>query len=375
MLKVLYTETGDTGLGGSYHSLKNLVELISDQVECHILYSNEPRVYPEGENIYIYRGFDPITSKTFFRGFLNKIYYKLISIFPSRKSFVDKALRSNFLNMIDKIVSENKIDIIHVNNQPFRDDFILSDNQKRSIGLVSHIRTENINGLAISHKPGLDIRYICVSQSVERLWSNLLCFKHSIVLNNFLADDIRKNSKKIKYSYCYLGRLVEGKGIFELLEAHLDVLKFFSDAKLYLIGDGPLIDEIKIKIARLEIPAHSISVVGFVENPQDYLSEIEIIILPSKKEGFGRVLIEGMAQGCVAIGTRTGGIKDIIFDEENGVFLETVSSLEIRERLVSLFKNPDLITRYRNRSYELIKERFSSKQYKKKLISLYREVI
>lgn len=152
MLKILFTETGDTGFGGSYHSLKNLVELISEEVECHVLYSNDPRVYPEGKNIYIYRAYDPITTRTIFRGFLNKVYYKLIRLFSRQKKMIDSIFRRSFLCEINKIVKDKKIDIIHTNNQPFRDDFILYDNQNHSVGLVSHIRTENIKDILFAKR-------------------------------------------------------------------------------------------------------------------------------------------------------------------------------------------------------------------------------
>ena len=115
-------------------------------------------------------------------------------------------------------------------------------------------------------------------------------------------------------------------------------------------------------------------IISIKEKPKKYLSEIEAIVLPSEKEGFGRVLIEGMAQGCVAIGTRTGGIKDIIVDGENGFFLEEVSSDEIKKKVLTLFGDSDLLNKYRENSYEYIRERFSPEQYKAKIISIYREI-
>ena len=81
-----------------------------------------------------------------------------------------------------------------------------------------------------------------------------------------------------------------------------------------------------------------------------------------------------MAQGCVAIGTRTGGIKDIIVDGENGFFLEEVSSDEIKKKVLTLFGDSDLLNKYRENSYEYIRERFSPEQYKAKIISIYREI-
>ena len=124
----------------------------------------------------------------------------------------------------------------------------------------------------------------------------------------------------------------------------------------------------------MEVPLESIELVGFIKDPQSYLRRIEVLVLPSKKEGFGRVLIEGMAQGCVAIGTRTGGIQDIIIDEENGLFLESVTPYEIEEKLIKLFLNKDLLAKYRKNAYGLLEEKFSSSKYKRKILSLYMEI-
>jgi glycosyltransferase involved in cell wall biosynthesis len=93
-----------------------------------------------------------------------------------------------------------------------------------------------------------------------------------------------------------VARLVHQKNLFMLPELINSARFTFPNIKLLFIGEGPLERKLKSKFEELGI-SHHVDFVGKVSNPLDYIKELDILILPSFYEGFGLVLLEGMAVG------------------------------------------------------------------------------
>src|SRR5947209_8016752 len=60
---------------------------------------------------------------------------------------------------------------------------------------------------------------------------------------------------------------------------------------------------------------------GSVQRPQDALSKVRLLILPSAAEGFGLVLIEAMAAGIPVVATDVAGIRDVVKNEVTGLLV------------------------------------------------------
>lgn len=122
------------------------------------------------------------------------------------------------------------------------------------------------------------------------------------------------------------GRFVEWKGFDILLSAYAKYLDSEPGARattrLLLAGDGEERDELLKRIRTLGI-AENVIMPGFVSDLRPYFQASDIFILPSKTpEPFGIVLLEAMASGAACIGTRGGGVLDMIIDGENGWLAE-----------------------------------------------------
>lgn len=140
----------------------------------------------------------------------------------------------------------------------------------------------------------------------------------------------------------FVGRLEKIKGVEYLIEA----MKYI-DARLLIVGDGNLRDELENKAKE---QGEKIRFLGAVEHsrlPRIYAAA-DVFVAPSITldnggvEGFGLVLIEAMAAGTPVVGTRSGGIKDIISDGENGYLVEEKNSAEIARKVNKLLNNPAL---------------------------------
>lgn len=87
------------------------------------------------------------------------------------------------------------------------------------------------------------------------------------------------------------------------------------------------------------------------------------LVLPSREEAMGRVLLEAMSSAKPVIGARVGGIKEVISDGYNGFLFERENIEDLASRLDILLANPQLAKRMGERGKELIKEKFSSEKY------------
>jgi glycosyltransferase involved in cell wall biosynthesis len=152
-----------------------------------------------------------------------------------------------------------------------------------------------------------------------------------------LAVDLKTNPKQEGWRLCFVGALNEHKGvsiILEALEKSPDELK--SKLKeIIFIGDGKGKESYQKKAESLDVACFFL---GFLdkENVFQQLSQSHALILPSKSEGFPKVIGEAMATGCVPISTDVSCIKDYIVNTENGFVMQERTSHALQISLTQL---------------------------------------
>ncbi len=119
----------------------------------------------------------------------------------------------------------------------------------------------------------------------------------------------------------FVGRFSKDKGIVALLEALAILLGSLPSARLALIGFGPEEESIRRAAARFGV-AGAVSFVGRIPHAEipGWLASADLLVLPSERvEGLGVVLLESLASGTPVVGSRVGGIPDIIDDGVTGL--------------------------------------------------------
>lgn len=99
-----------------------------------------------------------------------------------------------------------------------------------------------------------------------------------------------------------MGRFTKQKGQWHLLRAFAEVVKEIPNARLYILGDGPLKEDLQALTDVLHL-TDRVVFLGYVEAPHAYISNSQIFVLPSLFEGLGNVLLEAMACGVPVIST------------------------------------------------------------------------
>lgn len=74
------------------------------------------------------------------------------------------------------------------------------------------------------------------------------------------------------------------------------------------------------------------------EQLQTYYDMIDILLIPSRSEGFGLTAIEGMARGCVVVASNAGGLPEIVKDKEVGLLHEKESIEDMVKKYIISWK-------------------------------------
>jgi glycosyltransferase involved in cell wall biosynthesis len=157
-------------------------------------------------------------------------------------------------------------------------------------------------------------------------------------------------------------RISHWKGQKYFIEA-INLLKDnpeFENMEFWIIGDAIMgTEEEKYKKYIIELInnydlSDNIKLFGFIENPIEYMQNIDILVLPSiYPEPFGRVIVEAMLLNKVVIATNMGGAKEIIEHNNSGFLVET-NKLEhhLKNYFLILYHNKELYNKLSENGYK-----------------------
>jgi glycosyltransferase involved in cell wall biosynthesis len=141
----------------------------------------------------------------------------------------------------------------------------------------------------------------------------------------------------------FVGRLIEEKGVFTLLDAFADLP---ADCQLLMVGDGSARRAFAERTERLGVVSR-VELTGSVpfHNVHDYLRRMDVLVLPSLTtrlwaEQFGHVLVEAMVLGIPVVGSDSGAIPEVIGDA--GLIFPEGEAAALTERLRRLADSPAL---------------------------------
>jgi glycosyltransferase involved in cell wall biosynthesis len=139
----------------------------------------------------------------------------------------------------------------------------------------------------------------------------------------------------------FIGVLERYKGVDVLLKAWPAVVNAMPDAELMIVGKGTRSQELRRLAARSGVE-HSIHFIDPV--PQEdlcrLLDQASCLVLPSRSEGLGRVVLESMARARPVVGSSVGGIPELIRDGETGRLVAPGDPDALGAALTSLLSDP-----------------------------------
>ena len=198
---------------------------------------------------------------------------------------------------------------------------------------------------------------------------------NGIDVDRFAMVSTVKSEQKNRFTVGCVASLVEHKGHKYLLGAAKQVLKVLPDrVRFMLVGDGPLRKELESYCRELGI-SDSVGFIGSVNNVEAFIGTFDIsVLVSSRREGLGIALIEAMACGIPVIGTRIGGIPEIIEDKRNGLLVEPNDERAISEAIISMCNNWKNARKMGEAAKVTVNEKFSKAVMLRALKTLYLEL-
>ncbi len=143
--------------------------------------------------------------------------------------------------------------------------------------------------------------------------------------------------------FLFVGRLSREKGVGLLLKAFIEVYQDYPDAHLHIIGDGDQQAVLEALLNEYPQVRQQVTLHGWVVKSDlpVYYAAAYCTFVPSYTEPLGRVVMEAFASGTPVIGSRVGGIPDLIHDGETGYLFSRGDVNELANSMRQALDHPD----------------------------------
>lgn len=204
--------------------------------------------------------------------------------------------------------------------------------------------------------------------------------KVSVVLGAVNLDEIQEyaskfNTLKKKYEGVFQGRFHPQKGVVELIEIWAKVVNKKKDAKLAMIGDGPLMNDVKEKIKDLNLE-ENVQLFGYLfDGPEKYsvFSLSKVVVHPSFFDSGGMAAAEAMAFGLPAVAFN---LKSYESYYPKGVLKVPIGNLEkFADSILLMLDDKEIYLKYQRQAIDLIKTKWDWNVRAKEILSKIRTLI
>jgi glycosyltransferase involved in cell wall biosynthesis len=171
-----------------------------------------------------------------------------------------------------------------------------------------------------------------------------------------------------------VSKLWEGKGHDLLIRTFKEIGKEMPRARLVIVGEGYLMESLKTLVSQLQL-SETVIFTGFLEEIPQIIATFDVAVLPSYFEGMGRVLLEAMAMEKPVVGTRVGGIPDLIEKDLNGFLVSPGSEKELASAVLKILRDKGLAAKMGQEGRKKMTDRFSAESMIRSIEEIYRNLL
>ncbi|MFN3395437.1 MAG: glycosyltransferase family 4 protein [Thermodesulfovibrionales bacterium] len=177
------------------------------------------------------------------------------------------------------------------------------------------------------------------------------------------------------FSIGTIGVLRSWKGHSYLIEAVPEILKSIPDAVFYIVGDGPQYRNIEGHIEKLSLK-DKVVMVGHREDIPEVLASLDVVVHPSyANEGVPQSVLQALAMERPVVASDAGAVKEVVIDGKNGFLIQPKKPEEIAEKVIALYKNPELGKLFGKEGRMLVKRSYSFEMMLDKIEYLYGRLV
>jgi len=171
-----------------------------------------------------------------------------------------------------------------------------------------------------------------------------------------------------------IGPVTETKGHMDVVDSALILKEQYPNCKFIIVGS--IDNELKIqeKIRSLDLDSMFIFT-GRRDDVPEIMNEVDLLVLASHVEAFGRVIIEAMAAGRPVVATNVGGIPEVVVNGKTGYLVPPRKPTALSEAIISILCNPDLKEMFGKCGRERAEKLFAAQIYTQNIENIYVELM
>ncbi len=313
---------------------------------------------------------------------------KYIHIPINTKSEISPKILLSFLRL-RKFIKDNGIGIIHVNSRTTQ---VLAYYLSRSCRIPYLSTCHGFFKVRFSRRkfPCWGAMIIAISEPVKKHLiddfklpeSNIEVIRNGIDIDKFVsgASIVTKSQARKRLGLKddevigTIGRLSDVKGQRYLIAAMPGIMKHFPRAQLLIVGCGKIKNNL-VKLSKNLGVDKNVVFTPALKDTREALAAMDIFVMPSLEEGLGLALMEAMAFGLAVVGTKVGGIIDLVKTGENGILVEPKDSTAIASAVVTLLSDNKKAKELSAAAREYIISNFSQDKMSIGTESLYYKIL
>ncbi len=217
---------------------------------------------------------------------------------------------------------------------------------------------------------------IAVSQNVRDFYisigippEKIKVIYNGVDLEKFFFHPMRGKGKRVGF----VGRLHPQKGIGDLVKVAERVCREIPEVEFLVCGEGPEENFLKGEVKRRGLEKNFV-LMGYQEDMPSFYGRIDLLLLPSHREGFPNVVLESLASGRPVVATDTGGVREILGNGKEGYLVKVGDVEEMSARVIRLLEDRKLREEMGKRGRKKAEE-FSLRRMAEETRSLYLDLL
>ena len=329
-----------------------------------------------------------IDSGVFLNRLNEKVHYKTVV------GFKNKTLKRIFAGLVSFVFSPYLTHRLFVGNKYDYEVAFLEGVPTKIIGASSnkkskkytwvHIDLYNTFGLERVHKNmqkhiqcyrKFD-KIVCVSETVKEMFIKRFGITDNLVVKYNILDDKeikQKATESVKKTDVFrivsVGRLENQKGYDRLLPIIKKLRQENINCELLLVGDGSKRPELESYVNNNSL-SDCVTFIGFCDNPYKYMQSADLLVFPSRAEGYSTVVTEAVILGKPTVVSDCAGMKEILGESDYGIVTEN-NDKELYSAIKNMICSEDLRQSYAKKACDRGKD-FAKEKRSAELIELFK---
>jgi len=274
-----------------------------------------------------------------------------------------------------RILRHHKIDLLHCNSDICNQYGVIA---AKLVGVHVVTHTRNILGKRAFQRMFLgkaDVliansracaysysQYISKSQRVETIYN-------AVDTKQFRPEgrcDLKSrfNTGNGEFVIGQIAQITPNKGQDVFIKALPQVIRAHPNVRALIVGNTVIdnsdwfLDKLKQLVKKLDL-VDKVTFTGFIEDIVDMYRYLNLLVLPSRSESFGRTIADAMAMSKPVVATRVGGLPEIISEGETGLLVPSGDSTALANAILEIIENPKLYKKFSNNGRKRVKELFT----------------